>query len=195
MTSYLMQTIRSARITLMTAAICIQLGCAHPHVNSSPSVPVVSQPPPPQSLSAADVQAIISKDMGVLAEKMIWMRCQSQLPIVGSSPTSPLGQATGPGAGQVSNYSVWLKYVSDHIRSGTPFGSDYNDIAGNALNGMTALSPGSDLCQGASTKDTDLQQLYLQTSPTDIGNKLYSDFSGYDQPTRDSAATDINPPQ
>ncbi len=194
MSPYRMKTRRFAVVLLLAAAVRILLGCTHPHVNSSPSGPAVS-PQPPHSLSAADVQAKVNKDMGVLTDKIKWMRCQSQLPILGSPPASPIGQPTAPSTAQGGNYSVWLKYVADHIRSGTPFGSDYKDIAGNALNGMTALSPNSDLCRGASTKDTDLQQLYVQTSAMDVGNKLYSDLNSYDQATRDSAATFITSPR
>lgn len=180
----------------MVCCVLLLTGCPDQDSPPKPQSPPPTQQsaapsPTPRNLTEGQVQDQINSQMSMLQDRINWMRCTP-----GPSPTPTLGTGTPIPAlngnqNQTDNYHVWLQYVSRHIGSGTAFGSDYQATAVNALNGFSSLSPTSDTCMAAQTKDTDLQRAWLQTTPEKVGRGLFDTFSPYDQVTRTLAAQDL----
>jgi len=130
-------------------------------------------------MSQADIDSAVNTQMKKLAPQIIAARCQQvNLPAVGS----PLNGAASEQ--KQSNYENWMNYVADHIRNNVAFGSDYSEIAKQALTGL----PPEDNAGAGGCRSAEVQAVGNPTTAYDIGNALYHVFAGSDQAVSRSAA-------
>jgi hypothetical protein len=181
---------RKASVILIFVCCTFIAGCPEQKSGPGTGQPISSSAAPqpslaPQSLTEAQIESTVNAKLSLLNQAITWRTCSG-----GPQPTNP-PSAGVPGIsnsdGQ-SNYSAWLHYVANHIATETAFGSDYEPIALSALKGFSQLSPTSDACMAANTKDVDLQQAFMQTTPDSVGKYLFGTFSPYDQTTRQLVA-------
>lgn len=168
---------------------CILKGCQS--TDSPTPVPqAVRAPVASTSLPEDQIEQLVNHQLSILRQSITWRQCQSGPPMVGQSGTTqpaPGSQGLLGGQGQ-GNYSAWLKYVADHIASGTGFGTDYLAVAASVMSDFPQLSSTSDTCMAAGSKDTDLQQLWTETTPDSVGKALLQGFAQDDDGTRQAAA-------
>jgi hypothetical protein len=100
-------------------------------------------------------------------------------------PRGPVGTSEQAPDG----YSTWLAYVANHVRSGSPFDTEYADIAANIFSGGV-VKRGEPCLQGP-TKNLEQRQAIGQVDPMKVGLRLFSVFLSYDQNTRIRAAATI----
>jgi hypothetical protein len=167
-------------------------GCAasHPASQAGPTPGTVSPAnlPASQTLTDQEIQNIIQKS-GV---RYIDLRIEELACSPRSGSNLGNGQSGWPtvgGQNTQSGYSMWRKYVRDHIRTNTAFGEDYTSVSVGALDISGWSDPTGEVCLNLrGIKDTEELQLIARADPAQIGQQLFGIFSQYDQSTRERAA-------
>lgn len=179
-----------ARIVLVNLCYICITGCP----DQKPATPSASQTTPPiisksaatpQSLAENQVESVVNDRLSVLKDAITWKRCTNGLPTPSSPAVSIIAAINGDSQ---ANYTAWLKYVADHIASGTSLGSDYGQIADNVFVGLTPLPPMNDECKDLNLRDAELPPIWDKTTPYSVGQSFFETFATYDQTTRQLAA-------
>jgi hypothetical protein len=208
-----MHSVKPLGVGLVAAAATL-IACAA-SVNTDQSSPVArASPSAPSSLTNQQIDDILQRShFGLVGKRLQYIWCgwlprppPSSVPVpitpvapgtphtgTTNGPTTPNEPVPPPPAPSQSGYATWAMYVASHIESGTAFGTDYSQIATEALDATEITDSSGSWCLNGATTSIPERQAVSAADPAQIGSALFVAFAPYDPDTRGRAAHKIGP--